>query len=155
MDQLRAVRIRDAEDLPLFSRAIINPVISVDLLAVCVNGAKAFGVGANWTAAYWASPANTGHTQNPMNRDERRSHVNQTVLDTEGNCSCQGIRTRLVVKRKGGVTSVPTATSPAKIVGGFFSNVVSALMKWLWYLKATATSAPFVLSCLFAAVLGL
>ncbi|KAJ6895907.1 hypothetical protein NC651_022209 [Populus alba x Populus x berolinensis] len=55
----------------------------------------------------------------------------------------------------GGVTSVPTATSPAEIVCGFFSNVVSALMKWLWYLKATATSAPFVLSCLFAAVLGL
>jgi hypothetical protein len=36
----------------------------------------------------------------------------------------------------------------------FFSNVISALMKWLWYLKATATFAPFVLSCLFA-VLGL
>ncbi|KAJ6988078.1 hypothetical protein NC653_021106 [Populus alba x Populus x berolinensis] len=36
-----------------------------------------------------------------------------------------------------GVTSVPTITSPAKIVGGFFSNVVSALMKWLWSLKAT------------------
>jgi hypothetical protein len=42
----------------------------------------------------------------------------------------------------------------AEIVGGFFSNVISALMKWLWYLKATATFAPFVLSCLFA-VLGL
>ncbi|KAI5576711.1 hypothetical protein POPTR_009G072933v4 [Populus trichocarpa] len=54
----------------------------------------------------------------------------------------------------GGVTSVTTATSPAEIVGGFFSNVISALMKWLWYLKATATFAPFVLSCLFA-VLGL
>ncbi|KAL9364422.1 hypothetical protein Peur_042295 [Populus x canadensis] len=37
----------------------------------------------------------------------------------------------------GGVTSVPTTTSPAKIVGGLFSNVVSALMKWLWSLKAT------------------
>ncbi|CAK7326965.1 unnamed protein product [Dovyalis caffra] len=37
----------------------------------------------------------------------------------------------------GGVTSVPTTTSPAKIVAGFFSNVVSAFMKWLWSLKAT------------------
>ncbi|KAJ6689427.1 hypothetical protein OIU85_005795 [Salix viminalis] len=37
----------------------------------------------------------------------------------------------------GGVTSVPTTTSPAKIVGGLLSNIVSALMKWLWSLKAT------------------
>ncbi|KAJ6771714.1 hypothetical protein OIU74_018038 [Salix koriyanagi] len=37
----------------------------------------------------------------------------------------------------GGVTSAPTTTSPAKIVGGIFSNGVSAFMKWLWSMKAT------------------
>ncbi|KAL3578237.1 hypothetical protein D5086_019741 [Populus alba] len=37
----------------------------------------------------------------------------------------------------GGVTSAPTATSPAKIVSGVFSNVVPAFMKWLWSMKAT------------------
>ncbi|KAF9673884.1 hypothetical protein SADUNF_Sadunf10G0070300 [Salix dunnii] len=37
----------------------------------------------------------------------------------------------------GGVTLAPTTTSPAKIVGGIFSNGLSALMKWLWSMKAT------------------
>ncbi|XP_011021622.1 PREDICTED: uncharacterized protein LOC105123635 [Populus euphratica] len=37
----------------------------------------------------------------------------------------------------GGVTSAPTTTSPAKIVSGVFSNVLSAFMKWLWSMKAT------------------
>jgi hypothetical protein len=37
------------EDLPLFSRAIINPVVSVDLLAVCVNGSKASMLGEKMT----------------------------------------------------------------------------------------------------------
>ncbi|KAJ6889661.1 hypothetical protein NC651_023415 [Populus alba x Populus x berolinensis] len=60
----------------------------------------------------------------------------------------------------GGVTSAPTATSPAKIVSGVFSNVVPAFMKWLWSMKATtktgwisdytATFAPFVLFCVFS-----
>ncbi|XP_057948900.1 uncharacterized protein LOC131144338 [Malania oleifera] len=34
-----------------------------------------------------------------------------------------------------------SASSPAKIVSGFFSNVVSVLMKWLWSLKATTKTA--------------
>ncbi|KAI7998649.1 hypothetical protein LOK49_LG10G00420 [Camellia lanceoleosa] len=39
----------------------------------------------------------------------------------------------------GGFSSVQ-ATSPAKIVSGFLSSVASVLMKWLWSLKATATT---------------
>lgn len=41
----------------------------------------------------------------------------------------------------GGVSSAPTTASPAKIVSGFFSNIVSALMKWLWSLKTTTKTA--------------
>ncbi|KAK8512884.1 hypothetical protein V6N13_090375 [Hibiscus sabdariffa] len=41
----------------------------------------------------------------------------------------------------GGVSSAPTASSPAKIVGGFLSNALSALMKWLWSLKANNRTA--------------
>lgn len=37
----------------------------------------------------------------------------------------------------GGASSAPTATSPAKIVSGVFSNALSAFMKWLWSLKTT------------------
>ncbi|THG04311.1 uncharacterized protein LOC114291030 [Camellia sinensis] len=39
----------------------------------------------------------------------------------------------------GGFSSAQ-ATSPAKIVSGFLSSVASVLMKWLWSLKATATT---------------
>ncbi|KAJ8759010.1 hypothetical protein K2173_003248 [Erythroxylum novogranatense] len=41
----------------------------------------------------------------------------------------------------GHVSSAPYATSPAKLVSGFFSNAVSAFMKWLWSLKATTKTA--------------
>lgn len=41
----------------------------------------------------------------------------------------------------GGVSSAPTTSSPAKIVSGFFSNALSAFMKWLWSLKATTKTA--------------
>ncbi|KAK8582848.1 hypothetical protein V6N13_069616 [Hibiscus sabdariffa] len=48
----------------------------------------------------------------------------------------------------GGVSSAPTASSPAKIVSGVLSNALSALMKWLWSLKANnrtaITSKPMV-----------
>ncbi|KAI8024545.1 hypothetical protein LOK49_LG03G00328 [Camellia lanceoleosa] len=40
----------------------------------------------------------------------------------------------------GGFSSAQ-ATSPAKVVSGFLSNVVSVLMKWLWSLKATTKTA--------------
>ncbi|KAL5759774.1 hypothetical protein ACOSP7_018280 [Xanthoceras sorbifolium] len=41
-----------------------------------------------------------------------------------------------------GVSSAPTsASSPAKIVSGFFSNAVSMFMKWLWSLKANTKTA--------------
>ncbi|KAK7854632.1 hypothetical protein CFP56_031532 [Quercus suber] len=39
----------------------------------------------------------------------------------------------------GGFSSV-SATPPAKIVSGVVSNVVSALVKWLWSLKSTTTT---------------
>ncbi|XP_021292870.1 uncharacterized protein LOC110423079 isoform X1 [Herrania umbratica] len=41
----------------------------------------------------------------------------------------------------GGVSSAPTTSSPAKIVSGFFSNALSAFMKWLWSLKTTTKTA--------------
>ncbi|GLT50295.1 hypothetical protein SLA2020_237890 [Shorea laevis] len=41
----------------------------------------------------------------------------------------------------GGVSSAPSATSPAKIVSGIFSNSLSALVKWLWSLKTTTKTA--------------
>ncbi|XP_059446069.1 uncharacterized protein LOC132177664 isoform X2 [Corylus avellana] len=40
----------------------------------------------------------------------------------------------------GGV-SAASATSPAKIVSGFFSNAVPVFMKWLWSFKATTKTA--------------
>ncbi|KAL7261078.1 hypothetical protein ACSBR1_006681 [Camellia fascicularis] len=40
----------------------------------------------------------------------------------------------------GGFSSAQ-ATSPAEVVSGFLSNVVSMLMKWLWSLKATTKTA--------------
>ncbi|XWS63640.1 hypothetical protein CRYUN_Cryun06bG0118300 [Craigia yunnanensis] len=41
----------------------------------------------------------------------------------------------------GGVSSAPTTSSPAKIVSGFFSNALFAIMKWLWSLKTTTKTA--------------
>ncbi|GMY26186.1 hypothetical protein FCV25MIE_21428 [Fagus crenata] len=41
----------------------------------------------------------------------------------------------------GVVSSASTTTSPAKIVNGIFSNVVSMCMKWLWSLKSTTKTA--------------
>ncbi|XP_022726549.1 uncharacterized protein LOC111282641 [Durio zibethinus] len=41
----------------------------------------------------------------------------------------------------GGFSSAPTTSSPAKIVSGFFSNALSAFMKWLWSLKTTTKTA--------------
>ncbi|XP_065860992.1 uncharacterized protein [Euphorbia lathyris] len=42
----------------------------------------------------------------------------------------------------GGVSPAPiTSTTPGRIVSGFFSNAVSAFMKWLWSLKATTKTA--------------
>uniref|UniRef100_A0A2P2K1K8 NHL repeat-containing family protein n=1 Tax=Rhizophora mucronata TaxID=61149 RepID=A0A2P2K1K8_RHIMU len=41
----------------------------------------------------------------------------------------------------GDVSSSPSTASPARIVSGVFSNAVSALMKWLWSLKATTKTA--------------
>ncbi|GKV22840.1 hypothetical protein SLEP1_g32661 [Rubroshorea leprosula] len=41
----------------------------------------------------------------------------------------------------GGVSSAPSATSPAKIVNGFVSNALSAFMKWMWSLKTTTKTA--------------
>ncbi|XVE75084.1 hypothetical protein DITRI_Ditri12bG0068300 [Diplodiscus trichospermus] len=41
----------------------------------------------------------------------------------------------------GGVSSAPTTSSPAKIVSGFFSNALSAFMKWLWSLKTSTKTA--------------
>ncbi|XP_020541262.1 uncharacterized protein LOC105649869 isoform X2 [Jatropha curcas] len=41
----------------------------------------------------------------------------------------------------GDVSSAPSTASPAKIVSGYFSNAVSAFMKWLWSLKATTKTA--------------
>ncbi|XVF02419.1 hypothetical protein REPUB_Repub04eG0174100 [Reevesia pubescens] len=41
----------------------------------------------------------------------------------------------------GGVSSAPTPSSPAKIVGWFFSNALSAIMKWLWSLRTTTKTA--------------
>ncbi|GAV69340.1 NHL domain-containing protein [Cephalotus follicularis] len=40
-----------------------------------------------------------------------------------------------------GVASSAPVTTPAKIVGGFFSNAVSAFMKWLWSLKPATKTA--------------
>ncbi|GMH27629.1 hypothetical protein Nepgr_029472 [Nepenthes gracilis] len=41
----------------------------------------------------------------------------------------------------GGFSSVSASTTPAKIVGGFVSNAVTMLMKWMWSLKATTRTA--------------
>ncbi|XP_022776063.1 uncharacterized protein LOC111317852 isoform X2 [Durio zibethinus] len=41
----------------------------------------------------------------------------------------------------GGVSLAPPTSSPAKIVSGFFSNVLSASMKWLWSLKTNTKTA--------------
>ncbi|KAL2510213.1 NHL domain-containing protein [Forsythia ovata] len=41
----------------------------------------------------------------------------------------------------GGVYSVSTTSSPARIVNGFFSNAFSMLMKWILSLKATTKTA--------------
>ncbi|KAK8663674.1 hypothetical protein V6N13_083481 [Hibiscus sabdariffa] len=41
-----------------------------------------------------------------------------------------------VMKYERGVSPVPTASSPAKIVSEILSNALSALMKWLWSLKS-------------------
>ncbi|KAA8529549.1 hypothetical protein F0562_033652 [Nyssa sinensis] len=38
-------------------------------------------------------------------------------------------------------SSSASATSPAKIVSGFFSNAFSVLVKWLWSIKATTKTA--------------
>ncbi|RWR83299.1 NHL repeat-containing family protein [Cinnamomum micranthum f. kanehirae] len=38
----------------------------------------------------------------------------------------------------GGFSSASATTSPAKLVTGFFSNALSALMKWLWSLTTTS-----------------
>ncbi|TYI34071.1 hypothetical protein ES332_A04G178100v1 [Gossypium tomentosum] len=37
----------------------------------------------------------------------------------------------------GAVSSAPTTSSPARILNGFFSNALSASLKWLWSLKTT------------------
>ncbi|OMO78172.1 hypothetical protein CCACVL1_14605 [Corchorus capsularis] len=41
----------------------------------------------------------------------------------------------------GGASAAPITSSPAKIVSGFFSNALSAFMKWLWSLKTTTKTA--------------
>ncbi|CAK9182481.1 unnamed protein product [Ilex paraguariensis] len=41
----------------------------------------------------------------------------------------------------GGVSSASYTSSPAKIVSGFLSNILSVIMKWLWSLKATTKTA--------------
>ncbi|CAM8953132.1 unnamed protein product [Rhodiola kirilowii] len=40
-----------------------------------------------------------------------------------------------------GVSSAPSHHHPAKIVSGLFSDVVSAVMKWIWSLKTTTKTA--------------
>ncbi|KAK5837433.1 Teneurin-4 [Gossypium arboreum] len=41
----------------------------------------------------------------------------------------------------GAVSSAPTTSSPARILNGFFSNALSASLKWLWSLKTTTKTA--------------
>ncbi|CAI0379705.1 unnamed protein product [Linum tenue] len=40
-----------------------------------------------------------------------------------------------------GVSSAPIINSPARIVNGVFSNTLSAIMKWIWSLKASTKTA--------------
>ncbi|RWR85143.1 NHL domain-containing protein [Cinnamomum micranthum f. kanehirae] len=41
----------------------------------------------------------------------------------------------------GGFSSASAATTPRRFLGGFFSNALSALLKWLWSLPATTKTA--------------
>ncbi|MFQ6648875.1 hypothetical protein Gotur_021887 [Gossypium turneri] len=49
----------------------------------------------------------------------------------------------------GAVSSAPTTSSPARILNGFFSNALSASLKWLWSLKTTTKTGGYTIETVF------